>query len=191
MTQVTPEIEGKWRQLRRLLISYNDFKHASDIAHYFTECNYVVDRTEWDGDDYYEKKTKGEALNEALLVSYGRPFSGNDKTVENKIPDLPGRYLRLLDKKGKAVHQLALSRRNKIVAHSDSDAWEMAPHTLRFDNGRVIIAPISNDTLAPLSVEEMFIISSNCGVFMDAILEERKALEVAIETHLPEVGGGW
>jgi len=114
MSEITPEIEGKWRQLCRLLISYNDFKHASDLVHFFTDGDYVVDRVEWDSGNYYERKTIGEALNEALLVSYARPFSGNDKNTENKIPDLPGRYLRFLDKKGIDAHQLALSKRGCI-----------------------------------------------------------------------------
>ena len=170
-----------------MLISYNDFKHVSDIANYYIDGDYVVDRHEWGGDDYYEKKIIGEALNSGIIVSYARPFSGNDKKVTNKIPDLSGKYVRLLDEDSKKIHKLVLSKRNKTVAHSDSDAWEMAPHTLSLKKGRTLV-PISNDTLAPLSIEEMKAILSNCGTFMDAIIEERQVLEMQLQEYLPEVG---
>ena len=63
MQDISPEITGKYKQLCRLLISYNDFKHAADIAHFYNKGYYEVDRVEWYGDDYFEKRTIGEALN--------------------------------------------------------------------------------------------------------------------------------
>ncbi|HED39679.1 MAG TPA: hypothetical protein ENJ13_04545 [Chromatiales bacterium] len=116
---VTPEINGKWKQLCRLLISYNDFKHASDIAHFYLEGDYVVDRNEWGGKDYFQKRVIGEALNSGMIISYARPFSGNDKSSESKVPDLPRRYLRLLSEENKKVHDDLMEARNISVAHSE------------------------------------------------------------------------
>ena len=130
MQEISPEIIGKYKQLCRLLISYNDFKHASDVAHLYVNGDYEVDRVEWDGDDYFEKRTIGEALNCAMIVAYARPFSGNDKAASFKIPDLPKRYFRQLVEKGRQAHELIIERRNFQMAHSDSRAWELVPQVL-------------------------------------------------------------
>ncbi len=188
MAELTREEEGKWKQYQRLLISYNDFKQASDIAYYFINGDYVVDREEWGGDDYYEKRIIGEALNVGVIVSYARPFSGNDKKSKRKIPDMPQKYIRLLADNEKQIHKLVLERRNTTVAHSDSDAWDMAPHTLTLSKGNKMVLPISNDVFAPLTIEEMKIVCRNCTIFMDAIIEERKSLEEQFVKYLPEVG---
>ncbi len=187
MSELSPEAGGKWKQLCRLLISYNDFKHAADVAHLYLNGDFDVDREEWDGGDYYERRVTGEAMNGAMIVSYARPFSGNDKAVKEKIPDIPGRYLRSLNENELRVHKNIISARNKKVAHSDSEAWEMVPHQLEMDEGRRKVVPVCNDTLRPLPKEDIRTLLSICDTFMSAIIDERKELEKQLNEYFPEM----
>jgi len=187
MEHISPEIIGKYKQLCRILISYNDFKHASDAAHFYLRGDYEVDRIEWGGDGYFEKKTIGEALNCAMIISYSRPFSGNDKKTSFKIPDLPSKYIRQLDEKGLKAHELIIERRNLQLAHSDSRGWELVPQVLEIGNREILVIPTHNDTLAPLSKDTMEELISNCTIFMDSILEARRDLEEQVREYLPKV----
>ena len=187
MQEISPEIIGKYKQLCRLLISYNDFKHAADVAHFYMKGDYEVDRVEWDGDDYFERRTIGEALNCAMSIAYARPFSGNDKAVSFKIPDLPKRYFRQLDEKGRQAHELIIEDRNFRMAHSDSRGWELVPQVLEIGNGKNILIPVHEDTRAPLSKDTIQTLISNCNIFMDAIIEARKDLEEQLQEYLPKV----
>lgn len=185
MPNVSAEIIGKWKQLCRLLISYNDFRHAADIAHYYLEGDYEVDRVEWDGGDYYKRRVIGEAMNCAMIVAYARPFSGNDKAALEKIADLTGRYVRHLDERGREVHDLIIKDRNSRMAHSDSDAWQMIPQVLELGIGRKLVAPVHNDTREPLSKDDIRTLMSNCDIFMASIIAARQELEKQIEDYLP------
>ena len=187
MQEISAEIIGKYKQLCRLLISYNDFKHAADVAHFYMKGDYEVDRVEWDGDDYFERKIIGEAMNSAMIIAYARPFSGNDKAASFKIPDLPKRYFRQLDEKGRQVHELIIKDRNLRIAHSDSRAWELALQVLEIGNGKNLLMPVHEDTRAPLSKDTILTLISNCNIFMDAIIEARKDLEKQLQKYLPKV----
>ena len=186
MQGISPEINNKYKQLCRLLISYNDFKHAADVGHFYLKGDYEVDRAEWSGNDYFEKRTIGEALNYAMIVAYARPFSGNDKTASCKIPDLPKKYIRKLNEKGRTAHELIIERRNRQMAHSDSCAWNLVPQTLDIGNRKNVVIPIHDDTLAPLSKEIIQDLISNCNIFMDSIIEARKDFEEQLQDYLPK-----
>lgn len=187
MSELSPEAGGKWKQLCRLLISYNDFKHAADVAHLYLNGDFDVDREEWDGGDYYERRVTGEAMNGTMIVSYARPFSGNDKAVKEKIPDIPGRYLRLLNENELRVHKTILNARNKKVAHSDSEAWEMVPYLLEINEEKKHVFPVCNDILRPLPKEVIRTLVSICDTFMSAIIDERKELEKQLNEYFPEM----
>lgn len=184
MQEISDEIKGKWRQLCRLLISYNDFKQSADIAHFYLEGDYDVDRIEWDGDDNYKRRVIGEAMNSAMIISYARPFSGNDKKTIEKIPDLPGKYVRHLDKRGRQVHELVIKDRNSKMAHSDSDANIMIPQVLDLGKGRKLVVPFHSDTQAPLSKENIRILLSNCNIYMKSIIKARMDLEGQLQGYL-------
>lgn len=169
------------------MISYNDFKHMVDIAYLYLNGNFDVNREEWGEGDYYEKRVTGEAMNSAMVISYMRPFSGNDKSATEKIPDLPGRYLRLLNDNGTHVHEKAIKARNNRVAHSDSEVWKMVPHILALDEDGRMVAPVHNDTLRPFSREEIQTLMSNCEIFMKEIIDERKKLETQLDKFFPEL----
>jgi len=187
MQEIPAEIIGKYKQLCRLLISYNDFKHAADVAHFYLEGDYEVDRVEWDGDDYFERKIIGEAMNCAMIIAYARPFSGSDKGASFKIPDLPDRYFRQLDKKGRQAHELIIKDRNLRMAHSDSRAWDLGLQVLEIGDGRNLLMLAHEDTRAPLSRDTILTLISNCNTFMDAIIEARKDLEEQLQEYLPKI----
>jgi len=126
-------------------------------------------------------------MNAAMIIAYARPFSGNDKAASFKIPDLPKRYLRKLDKQGKQVHELIIKNRNFRMAHSDSRAWDLVPQVLEIPNGRNLIMPVHEDTREPLSKDAISTLISNCNLFMDAILEARKDLEEQLQEYLPKL----
>ena len=186
MNDISAEIAGKYKQLCRLLISYNDFKHAADIAHFYLEGDYEVDRGEWDGDNYYQRRVIGEAMNCAMIVAYARPFSGNDRASSLKIPDLPGRYIRHVDNKGRQIHEIILKDRNIRMAHSDSKAWNLNPQVLEIERGKSLIVPVHEDTRVPLSSGEIQTLISNCNIFMEAIIEAREDLEKQVKEYLPK-----
>jgi hypothetical protein len=85
MQAPTPEIDGKMRQYKRVLLSYADFKHAKLASAYILDCELHAN---------YPKSSYviREALNCSMIVVYCRPFSGNGGSV----PDLPSRLLRVL-----------------------------------------------------------------------------------------------
>ncbi len=172
------EIEGKLRQFHRVLMSYIDFEQVGAVA------RHLLDR-----DLYAEYPRKNrllvQALNCAAIVSYCRPFSGNDGG-EARIPDLPGRFLRTLTAEERQVHDAAMNDRNTVLAHSDADAWQMAPQIIR-TRGREILAPVHHDVHAPLLPEAMRTLHGMCTKLREAMFAERQRLEAELKPHLPVV----
>ena len=116
MQAPTPEIDGKMRQYKRVLLSYADFKHAKLASAYILDCELHAN---------YPKSSYviREALNCSMIVAYCRPFSGNGGSV----PDLPSRLLRVLTPDERAIHDVIMQDRNKLLAHSDDDALQVEP----------------------------------------------------------------
>jgi hypothetical protein len=116
MQAPTPEIDGKMRQYKRVLLSYADFKHAKLASAYILDCELHAN---------YPKSSYviREALNCSMIVAYCRPFSGNGGSV----PDLPSRLLRVLTPDERAIHDVIMQDRNKVLAHSDDDALQVEP----------------------------------------------------------------
>lgn len=165
---LSPETEAKIRLFHRLLISYNDFKHAGQVAgHILT--NNLHERSRG------ESQLLLEALNCAMIVAYCRPFSGNDPGPA-RIPDLPGRFLGLLSQEEKAVHAIAMDDRNTVLAHSDAEAWNMRPQVYII-KGRKILVPMSHDTRVPLTREATETLGTMAAKLMEAVFEERRRLE--------------
>ena len=122
-----------------------------------------------------------------MIVAYARPFSGNDKEASFKIPDLPKRYVKQLDEKGRKAYELIIEHRNLQMAHSDSRAWELVPQVLEIDNGKNVVLPVHEDTRAPLSKDTIQTLISNYNIFMASIIEARKDLEEQLQEYLPKV----
>ena len=176
MQKLTPELDGKMRQYKRVLLSYADFKHAklasseildSQLHENYPEKSYVI----------------LEALNCSMIVAYCRPFSGNASRNGNSIPDLPGRLLRVLSPQERAIHDVVMQDRNRVLAHSDDEALQVEPVIWHLA-GRDIVVPIKNWGLAPLTKEATIIFRSAAEKLFMATMEERHSLEPELKLYL-------
>ena len=111
------KIKGRIRQFYRILLSYGDFKQAKYTASYILE-NKLHDMKD---------RRLLESLNCAMIVAYCRPFSGNDRSIHPKIPDLPTSFLKGIPKEEIEIHKVVLEDRNTLIAHSDSLAAQLQP----------------------------------------------------------------
>ena len=169
MTEPTPKIQGLIRQYKRILLSYADFKHAILAARYILEKRL---HAKYPQQSYIIL----EALSCSMIMAYTRPFSGNDNNSNPKIPDLSERFLSVLDEDEREMHEVALHDRNKLLAHSDSDALDVEPVVFRVMEIDTV-APIKNWGLAPLTEEATRSLKSAAEKLQKAIFEERMRLE--------------
>jgi hypothetical protein len=174
---LTPEIEGKLRQFHRVLISYVDFKQAAWIS------SYLLDNDLYANYPHTKHRLLVQALNCAAIVSYCRPFSGNDAGAEPRIPDLPGRFLRGLTPAERELHDVVMDDRNTALAHSDSRAWNMEPQILRV-GGKDTLLPMHHDVHAPLTREAMIVLNGMCIKLREAMFAERLRLEPEVKPYL-------
>lgn len=165
MNSMTPEIDGKMCQLKRLILSYADFKHAK-LASSRILTEELHDK--YPSDSYVIL----EALSCSMIVAYCRPFSGNDRSV----PDLPGRLLKCLNADERNIHDQVIYDRNKLLAHSDADALRVEPVMWHLD-GRAMVVPLKDWGLAPLTREATEIFHSAAAKLFISTIEERARLE--------------
>ena len=169
----------------RLLISYNDFRRASQIARYILKHRLQAKVDRLRGERRYRVMLLWQALNCAMVVAYCRPFSGNDRRTARRIPDLPRRFLATLTSEEREIPELALRDRNTLLAHSDSEAWALQPFFMEGTSGRKILIPSHHDARAPLIHEIVERLDAMCGKLIEAVFQERKLLEPDLESVLP------
>lgn len=165
MSSMSPEMSGKMRQLKRLILSYADFKHAKLASTMILE-GQLHDK--YPNESYVVL----EALNCSMIVAYCRPFSGNDPGV----PGLPGRLLRCLSSDERDVHEVVMRDRNKVLAHSDADTLRVEPVIWQVA-GKSLVVPLKEWGLAPLTKEVTRVFQSAAVKLLDATIEERARLE--------------
>lgn len=156
---VSPEIHGKLRQFQRVLMSYIDFEQAGSIAHHIIEADLH--------NDYLRNRSLLQGLNCGMVVAYCRPFAGSKNRDAKSVPDLPGRFLRVLDEDERALHAIVLEDRNTVLAHSDSEAWNMRPVIHRFAGSDVLV-PLHHDAHAPLTSEATRQLGRMCDKLREA-----------------------
>ena len=113
-----------------------------------------------------------------MIIAYCRPFSGNDKKHKSKVPDLTERILNCLTKEEMELHDYLFKLRNKYLAHSDSEAWNMRPTNI--DNGEPgekLILPLHDAVRAPLLPKSVGEIKIICDKLMEEIFQRRMILE--------------
>jgi hypothetical protein len=164
--KLSPETRGKLRNFYRVLLSYGDFKQAQYIA------SYILDEKLHDRED----RRLLEALNCAMIVAYCRPFSGNDRAIDAKIPDLSVSFLRDLSEAEREIHEVVLRDRNTVVAHSDSIAHDLHPKVLVISGERILM-PWKADTRAPLTRDATEIFLALVSRMRDKLWLERMRLE--------------
>ena len=187
MIDINPQQKRKLKQFYRLLISYNDFKQAAWIASYILDHKLQEKVKRLRGIRGYEINLLFEALNCAMIVSYSRPFCGSDKRSSQRIPNLPKRFLRALTKEEREIHDVAIEDRNTVLAHSDSEAWNLEPFFVETAPDRKMLIPLHNYTRAPLIQKGVELLAGNCHKFMELIMVERECLEKELAHLLPTV----
>lgn len=164
-----PKMQNELRLFRRVLMSYTDFYQAKRIS------DQLLGSQTYPGEPN-ENRTLYEALNCAAIVAYCRPFSGNESS-DTTLAVLPQRFLKVLTEEERGLHKVVMTDRNTVLAHSDSEAWEMEPTVFRLGNGKEMLAPMHNPVHAPLTREAMTTFSSMCAKLMEEVFKERQRLE--------------
>ena len=169
---------GKLRLFKRILISYNDFKQAHEIA------SLLVDS------DLYRNYPRENrhlviALNMAAVVAYSRPFlnSGSD-LAHNR---LPGRVLRNLNAEELALHETVLEDRNTMMAHSDADANVTIPLVMETDHGPMVIPKNASAYATPLLPKAMQLLSVMALKLREHCFALRQEMEPEVISFLPRV----
>tara|TARA_B100001964_G_C14189610_1_gene580382 strand:- start:958 stop:1485 length:528 start_codon:yes stop_codon:yes gene_type:complete len=166
------EIEGKFWQFNRVLISYIDFQQAHEIASIILE--------EKLHEEYpLKNRIKLEALNAGMVISYCRPFSGN-----KSVPDLPNRFINNLEDAEKEIHDALMKDRNTVIAHSNSEAWNMRPYYESI-SGKNILVPLCHGVHKPFFkdiTEKICILSKKQ---METCFLERERLEKELRPYIP------
>lgn len=173
---LSPEIRNKIRQFYRLLMSYGDFKQAHYIA------SYILDEKLHDSED----RRLLEALNCAMIISYCRPFSGNDRNIDLKIPDLPASFLKGISEDEKEIHEVVMADRNTLMAHSDSSAHDLRPEVWKIKEHKIMM-PWKNDTKAPLTKEATLIFQSLAKKMWHKVIIEHKNREPEMLQYFTEI----
>lgn len=185
------EIEYKKKQLVRLIISFNDFKNAFDIANIIIEENYQAKLEKSKEKEKQNYRKIWESLNCAMVVGYNRPFSGNDKKNKNPIPDLPVGITKVFNEKEEEIHLSLIHNRNKFIAHSDSDAIDLELYYIKIEDVKLdLLIPQQNPTRAPYLIENVILIKEMCKKLMEEIFRRRKHLEIELKDYFPikEIG---
>jgi len=164
-------INNKFAQFNRVLMSYIDFQQAHAIA------SIILD--EHLHETYpRENRIKLEALNAAMVVAYCRPFSGN-----KGVPDLPSRFVRNLTPDEKEIHDALMDDRNTVIAHSDSEAWNMRPHYQEI-NGKHTLVPLHHGVHRPFLKEPTIRIQQLSEKQMETCFEERERFEKELKPYI-------
>jgi hypothetical protein len=174
--KLSKEVRGKLRQFYRLLLSYGDFKQAHYIA------SYILAEKLHDSED----RRLLEALNCAMIVAYCRPFSGNDRIIDIKIPNLPASFLRDLSDDEREIHEVVLHDRNTVLAHSDSIAHDLQPKVWGIKDQKILI-PEKNYTQAPLTKEATETFKSLADRMRNKMIKERMKLEPELIDHFEKI----
>jgi hypothetical protein len=174
--KLSREIRGKLRHFYRLLLSCGDFKQAHYIA------SYILAEKLHDSEDHRLL----EALNCAMIVAYCRPFSGNDRSIDTRIPDLPKSFLRDLSFAEKEIHEVVLRDRNTVLAHSDSIAHDLQPKVWIIKDHKILM-PEKNYTRAPLTKEATETFRSLVFRLSDKLRIERMKLEPELINYFEQI----
>jgi hypothetical protein len=169
---------GKLRLFNRILISYNDFKQAGEIAALLI-----------DGDLYRDYPRKNRhlviALNMATLVAYARPFL--DSPGELAHNRLPARVLRQLSGEEIALHHTVLNDRHTMMAHSDADANLAIPLVADTAHGPIVIPKNASAYATTLLPDSMRLLRALAFTLQEKCFAWRQELEPELASFLPRV----
>lgn len=176
--------DGLLRQFKRVAISFADFKEAHDIVRYIKKNKLYVDL---DGNFLVLS-----ALTNAMILSYCKPFSGNDSRNQIKVPDLPNTAIKILSPDELSLHKLLIQLRNQLIAHSDSQAIDMK-FTVHIYGSFQMLQPVRNRSSRCFNLEQLDLLESMSFKLLSYVATIRKELEPKIiplltEEHIEESG---
>ena len=135
------EIDESKRLFKRLVLCQADLWQAADCARLILENNLH---------EYHEGPLRAlhKGLNTALIVAYGRPFSGNhDHTdIQGRLPE---GYFDFLSPQQVDLHKQIMCARNQEQAHTDGMVADL---TVRVTKGFPPV-PTGRNTLQPQTRE--------------------------------------
>ncbi len=173
---LSDESYGKLKLFSRILIAYNDFKQAHEIASLLVEGDFYENYPE-------ENRQLVIALNMAAIVAYSRPFL--DSRGELAHSRLPGKVLRILSVKEREVHETVLVDRNTAMAHSDADANLAIPIVMELENGKIIIPKNASAHEKILLPEAMELLCGMSYKLQEFCFELRQNMEAEMMDILP------
>jgi hypothetical protein len=175
---LTDEQFVKLRLFNRILISYNDFKQAHEIAALLVDGNLYRDYPR-------ENRHIVIALNMAAIVAYTRPFlDSGGELAHNR---LPGRVLRQLTAEEMALHETVLEDRNTMMAHSDADASLSIPLVMDTDRGPIVVPKNASPYATRLLPESMQLLRTMAFKLQEHCFVLRQELEPEVVSFLPRV----
>lgn len=167
--------EEEFRLFNRLLLSYNDFKQAHEIATMLLENDHY--------EKYPENRSLVHALNLAVIVAYSRPFKVSRGQLALKT--LPGDVLSGFDEEQMKIHQQVLSDRDTMMAHSDADANNVIPQVLDLGHRKMLLPTNASPYETPLLPEAMKKLSAMAYELQERVFEMRMEIEPRIIDKLP------
>ena len=167
--------EEEFRLFNRLLLSYNDFKQAHEVASVLIEGKYY--------EKYPEIRTVLHALNLAVIVAYSRPFKVSRGQLALKT--LPKEILSGFDNEQIKIHQQVLKDRDTMMAHSDADANNVIPQVLDLGHRKILLPTNASPYATPLLPEVMEKLSTMVYQLQEKAYEMRMKIEPRIIDKLP------
>jgi hypothetical protein len=173
---LTDEQFGKLRLFNRILISYNDFKQAHEIASLLVDGNLYRNYPR-------ENRHLVIALNMAAIVAYTRPFlNSGGELAHNR---LPGRVLRQLTAAEMALHETVLKDRSTMMVHSDADANLSIPLVVETDRGPIVLPKNTSTYETILLPDSMRLLSTMAVKLREHCFALRQELEPDLLPFLP------
>lgn len=168
---------GKLKLFNRVLISYNDFDQAYEVASILVE-------GEWYEHYPRENRQLVLALNMAAIVAYSRPFLDSKGDLAHNR--LPGKALRILSANEKEVHEAVIHDRNTMMAHSDADPNIAFPLVMDLNGTKTVIPKNASPYSTPLLPEAMAILQGMSLKLREYCFELRQKMEPELIEFLPE-----
>ena len=173
---LTDEQFGKLRLFNRILISYNDFKQAHEIASLLVDGNLYRNYPR-------ENRHLVIALNMAAIVAYTRPFlNSGGELAHNR---LLGRVLRQLTAAEMALHETVLKDRSTMMVHSDADANLSIPLVVETDRGPIVLPKNTSTYETILLPDSMRLLSTMAVKLREHCFALRQVLEPDLLLFLP------
>lgn len=172
----------KLKLFNRILISYNDFKQAHEIASLLIDGNLY---------ENYPRKNRHLviALNMATIIAYSRPFlDSRGKLAHNR---LPGKVLNILNAEERKVHKIVLEDRNTMMAHSDADANQSIPLVIEIEDRSIIFPKNASPYTNILLPETMKVLCNMSYKLQEYCYKLRQEMEPNMLSILPRVKGNY